>query len=473
VLENGDLTNIGACLFEDTHAINLFSAIYQGKTEFYYGNNAQGFIDYLVNNTPDFKRFNLLYAYELADNLSESFLDAINLDKAWEESQLDLLDDISESEDTPSTELNQPIDADCQPTLNDGITAISNSQEIDEVEEGTFALPSDIQESIDDSIEFVNCTFGVEDSHQSIPVQDELMEAIEDALSESMMGLLAGKSLEPIAVAKEIPEILASIKHLSKTLRNVSAISDSLMRGLEEIKSGYADYGYSFGRDLSKIDASEYCNLATPETKKLFLLKYAKGELLEESTIDKKGLGDLFIGVDTSGSTDDRNNNGITVLDIELGIALSIALIASKNRCSASVIPFHDYVYSPLKFTKSKDKINEYFALLYAKNLEYGGTSFNEAFSYICDRFDDFRCQSKRKPGIVFLTDGYDSLNKSVENRIIALKKRLGVKVYIYFVCCDDPRNHTKHLLRVSDNNFWIDSRKDIKDQLENFEQFT
>jgi uncharacterized protein with von Willebrand factor type A (vWA) domain len=304
--------------------------------------------------------------------------------------------------------------------------------------------------------------------------QDELLGEIESLGAHQVWGLLSTKNPDAECISEQIKQVAASVKSVQKSLKNISAVSESLLKGLEKVKSEYYYFRFDNGRNLQQINTSELAYLRG-ESRQLFLLKYAKGELLEESSQDKKGLGDLIIAVDTSGSTCGRATGDTTILDLEMGISLTLAKIATKNKCKVRICLHHTKVHGDSQWMKGRDVINKYFADIYVTNkcVASGDNDFDMVLGSLCGWMEDRQYTSKRKPGIVFITDGHDSLESSTLERVSQLKSRLGIKLYTYFVAASDPRSHAKELIGVSAKSYWIDAKKPIESQIEAFEDIS
>lgn len=310
-------------------------------------------------------------------------------------------------------------------------------------------------------------TFGLEEHPDGLKHQEPIAKEYGELISG---GLWSSKDQTPAkAASREIKKVNASMKQIEDTLRNVSAVSDSLIRGIESTKSKWGDSGYAYGRDIKKMHKSEYPLLQSDATKTLWFLKYAKGELLQESSQEKKGLGDLVIAIDTSGSTDAKCHGGNRVIDLEMGIALAMARMAIKAKCKAKICFHTTKVWGASEFMRSNNELNKFFAqsFTYGRRLVTGENDFdivlNELFT--SNNFSS----TTRKPGVVFITDGYDSLEPSVVETIEDKKKLYGVKLYSYFVSSRDPRVYARELVSCSNKNYWIDSEKDIGCQVDNF----
>jgi hypothetical protein len=424
-----DLDKVAEFLFEKEKSQDLLKMLYKGIPDEKYKGDSYKFAFAACSSIPGQLRENLPFAYSLALSLEDEFLGLSN-------------------EDHGDTK-NEESDNQCE------------SEE--------YQNPQ-----IDTKLAQVMDQFGFIKTPSGWIEQDELMEeSLEDAVV-LIKGLMAGKSGNADnQIAKECKKIHALSKRLQKTLTNVSAVANSLVKGLNKIKSEWSESGIDYGRDLSKLDSSQYAYLATPESKKLFMLKLAKGELLQESSIDKKGLGDLIIAIDTSGSTEAKTKQGYRVIDLELGLSVGIARLANQNKCKSLIIPYDNNPYNQSEWLKGKEQINAYFAnMLNGKKLRLnGGTEFNNALQCIINILKENKYPAKRKPGIIFITDGYDEVSDKIKDDINQLKAFQGIKLYSYFVSNNDPRKYSQDLISISDSSFWVDSNLPVEDQISNFTQ--
>lgn len=429
-MDNKFLDNLAEYLFPGEHiedSKNLFKSFYHGKPQHDYAGSAGEMLKAACDGQPAGCRLDLSMAYSLTQNITPNFIRALEADRIA-------------SKRGETSKMRKPLvepEKAAQDALNKAFSQ--------------FAIAVDAGGQVS---------------------QDDLMGKVTEDAVLVLGGLIASKNPSALDVGQQLKRIDTSTKTLEKTLKNISAIADALLKGLVQIRSEWAETGYDYGRDLSKIDASEFANLATPATKQLFLLKLAKGELLQESSQDKKGLGDMIIAFDTSGSAFSNTKQGYEIVDLEVGIAYAMCKIAARNKCKSYVLPYHTSCYYQSDWMRDADSINSYFAKMFSgSKLKSGGTSFDSALSRIAKLFEDQQFPTKRKPGIIFITDGYDSVLSSTKEKINDLRRKLGIKLFSYFVSDTDPRKYSKDLLSISDASFWINSDKPISKQIEAFEQ--
>jgi hypothetical protein len=260
ILDEKVLDRVGDYLFEadirdNTDIKNLMKSVYYTDNQEYINKipaNAQNFVTKLQEMIPAFARYNINFAYSLAFKSQTQFLAAIS-------SGMD--------EKKAEVEADKKV---YQALRQYGIKTddATGQTEQDELQ---FAISKNGEEKIECNLE---------------------------------NGLLFGKHNANM-VAANIKAVDVSLSNLQASMRNISAIADSLLNGIEKIKSDYSDSGFDYGRNLQQLDNREFI-LIDPRFKQQFALKYAKGELLLETSEDKKGLGDLIIAIDTSSSTQDR-----------------------------------------------------------------------------------------------------------------------------------------------------------------------
>lgn len=410
---------------QDESVKNLFKAIYHFDSSPYvsrFEGKALELVQKTLEQVPGYAKENLPFAYSLASRLQYKLCNLINNLETKEE----------KNQESPE----QAADNAVQETMQD------------------FGLSEDVSGQC-------------QQEGLAAAICDKGDEQLEGELEMLAHGLQAGK-MSVGDLSRKVKEISANLSKVQKTLKNVSAVAECIVQGLMKIKSEYSEEGFDYGRDLRHVDKRELVYLADEKHKQLFLLKYAKGELLQETSEDKKALGDMIISVDTSGSTSASSKNG-SVLDLELGIALAICKIAVKHKCKAKVLLFEEKQYYETDWLNSNRQLNEIFAkILSGGIIQSGGTSFNSTMNRQCDILEAREYPAKRKPGMILVTDGYDRLKT---DRIAALKKRLGVKFYSYFVSNSNPLEYATDVTSVSDSAFWIDTKKDIANQLDAFEQ--
>lgn len=413
---------------------NLFKAIYHFENQEYvdsFSGKQLEFVNNLLSQCPKYAKQNLLFAHSLTVRSMRMMQSLGNL---------------------------RSLDDDQQEKSKALEVAKKRAEKV---------VDNDIQKQVKAILQDTNQEFGIGVN----PGGDENQNTISKVMAqeaEAKIGLEAGTG-NANRIAGVIRSFDVNAKRLQKTLCNISAISEALLNGLEKIKSDFADSGYDFGRDLRHLDTRELSYLQDERFKSLFLLKYAKGDLLQETSEDKKGLGDMVIAIDTSSSTDAEAHDG-KVLDLEIGIAVAIASLAIKNKCKVRFLFFCDSVYADSEWLLGRQQINKWLAQNLPK-IQGGGTSFNQVLRTQHDILANNQYSTKRKPGLIFITDGYANVSDEIQGRITALKKKLGVKLYSYFAAHNDPRNRSQQLLGISTASYWINASEPIIGQIENFKE--
>ena len=413
-------------LFSEQVDKDMFSSIYWGEIDPSLSGNVAEVVKSAVEKLPGYCKYNMSFAYSYTLQLQRQLR-------------------VAESNDS------SPIKT--------GETA------------KTGKLPEKQEEAVEKALQATMSEYGLTVEPDGLKHQEELHKEALEGEEVILGGLLANGDETPVEVAYQIKKIDTAAKQIEKTLRNVSAIAESIVKGIEKVKSEWAETGYDYGRDLTKIDASEFSYLANEQTKKLFLLKYAKGELLQESSQDKKGLGDLIIAVDTSGSTMGNAYQG-RICDLEMGIAFAMARLAIKNKCKVSMCFHTTRTWGHSKgFMRSNQELNKYFAdKLVNSNLSSGDNSFSQVLTEIFEPLEGLHA-GKRKPGVIFITDGHDRVSSATQELVRNIKKATGIRLYSYFVSSRDPRGYSKDLLDISDANYWVDASKDIGKQIDCFQE--
>lgn len=412
------LDNVASILFPDQPGQDLFKSTYNKRVYGNYSGKAKELLDEIVTTIPAYAYQNTAFAYNITLKLAPKLRSFLSTDE----------------EDKKQNEKKDPK-----------------------------KLAKDALEATKDSL-------GIQDNIDGQKHQDELMDATQQEGESLVWGLQSNKNPNAHAIAEKIKDIHASLKKLKKTLTSISAISDSLVKGIEKIKSPYSAYGFDYGRNLQNIDHSELSYLQG-EYKQLFLLKYAKGELLENSSHDKKGLGDLIIAVDTSGSTCSYASNDLNILSLEMSIALTMCKLATKNKSKIRMCMHTTEIHGDSGWIKGNKEVNKYFAGKYSHNevVASGENDFDNILNGLFDWIEQRQYPTGRKPGIAFITDGHDTINKDTINRVNNLKSKFGVRLFTYFVSHSDPRRHAKDLVTLSDKNYWIDAKKSVVDQIDAF----
>lgn len=428
------LDQVSSYLFESVPGKDLFKSLYNAKTYGSYVGKAKELLDLTVADIPKWAYQSTTFSYSMSTKLLPTF-------EAYIEEEEQKQQEKNQSKTEQQRQRKQPKKASQSPQQ---------------------ALEKAIQQTLDQ--------MGVTEDELSGNIeQDELLGEIQEQGEEKIWGLLANK--QPAhCISEQITKVDAGLKQVKKSLKNIAAVSDALLKGLEKVKTPYSEHGFDYGRDLTKIDAGEFAYLHG-NARQLFMLKFAKGELLQESSHDKKGLGDLIIAVDTSGSTCRGASGKMNVLDLEMGIALAITKIATQHKCRVRVCLHHTDIHGDSGWIKGKYAINKYFANIYVdqKCVASGDNDFNVILGGLCEWMEERQYPSQRKPGIIFITDGHDRINKDTIDRVRSLKERQGINLYSYFVVNSDPREHAEDLVSISKKNYWIDSSKLIQSQIEAF----
>lgn len=429
------LDQVSGYLFESDPGKDLFKSLYNVKTYGSYTGKAKELIDLTISDIPKWAYQNTAFSYSMSTRLLPTFESYIEEDHQKQQEKNQPQNQLSKKQKQPKQPTQSPEDA------------------LKKAMQQTLVQMGITEDELSGGIE-----------------QDELLGEIQSQGEEIIWGLLATKNPDAECVSEQIKKADTGLKQVQKSLKNISAVSDSLLKGLEKIKTPYSEHGFDYGRDLTKIDASEFSYLHG-DARQLFMLKFAKGELLQESSHEKKGLGDLIIAVDTSGSTCRLANSGMNVLDLEMGISLAMAKIAAKHKCRVRICLHHTRVHGDSGWLKGKDAINKYFANIYVnqKCVASGDNDFDVILGDLCEWMEERQYPSQRKPGIIFITDGHDTINRTTIDRVRSLKDNQGINLYSYFVVDNDPRNHAKDLVSISKKNYWIDSTQPIKDQIDAF----
>jgi uncharacterized protein with von Willebrand factor type A (vWA) domain len=304
-------------------------------------------------------------------------------------------------------------------------------------------------------------------------------ESANDEIEQGLMQVLGGKEKREENpqklikdIANKIKQFSANLTTLKKTLRNISAISLSILNGIQKVPTGYGDVGYELGRDLRHVDQRELALLSNPQSQQLFKLKYAKGELLQETQQEGKGIGDLVIAIDTSGSTESKvgckkyRKTDTTVLELEFAIAVAMSKYAIANKAKVKIILFESSVYFTSDWLRSESNIKNFLQKSLVQELTTGGTDFNDPLNQMADLMQG-KIHGKNKPGLVFITDGADKVDQKTSNRVKALKQATKAKLYSYFIDDSDPSKYCQSLTSISDASFWINTDEDIDSQIE------
>jgi uncharacterized protein with von Willebrand factor type A (vWA) domain len=316
-------------------------------------------------------------------------------------------------------------------------------------------------------------------------IADELINGADDNDSDTNNGQQSGTQpgkwaskktgdKNPRDIAVILQQLIFNLKTLHRTLKNVSAISTSILNGIEKVETGEGMIGYQYGRDLRNIDARDLSLLASSATKHLFKLKYAKGELLQETAIEGKSIGDLIIAIDTSGSVTSEvycekyQKTGTQVLDLEFAIAVGMMRFAIKNKAKCKVILFESDAYYTSEWIRNEPELKKFLHTSLVQKLKKGGTSFEDALRKITSEMQTLH-HVKNKPGIVFITDGYDSISPVTSDAFMLLKKQLKAKMYSYFVSNSNPLSYCPSLTGISDSAFFIDHSLDVDAQMSSF----
>lgn len=172
--------------------------------------------------------------------------------------------------------------------------------------------------------------------------------------------------------------------------------------------------GVEYGNNLSKVLSSEFCLLATEETKALFYKKYVQKELKQykENRIEYKGRGHVIYLVDESGST----QGGREYWAKALGIALMD--LAVKDHRNFAFIPYNTKVGN-IQHVNSEN-YSEDTVLNIANTFLGGGTNFTEPIKIATQLLDDDRYDNA---DVVFVTDGEASIDNEILEKFNKIKE--------------------------------------------------
>lgn len=256
-----------------------------------------------------------------------------------------------------------------------------------------------------------------------------------------------------------------SDSRMSKALKNIAAIAQAIEAGLIEIDDQQnPTYKYEYGRDLQNVCVEELVDLASPETRQRFMVKYAKGELLEnKETPSKKGLGNLVILKDRSGSTNQVCVDGINVSDMETAIFAALSSFQIRKRFETRLIEFDENIlYKGDTMSAKKHVSTEVIKAI--GRVPSGGTDFETALES-AQAVIKLQKKGKSKTGIIMLTDGFAWLSEDFVKSFNDFKKKYEVRLYSYVFC--DKLDPKASINFVSDKIYNIQTSIPIVNQLD------
>jgi len=184
--------------------------------------------------------------------------------------------------------------------------------------------------------------------------------------------------------------------------------------------------GIEFGNDLSRVLPSELAMMCNPDLKKLFLMKYVKGELqqYEKESDECKTLGDIVVVLDESGSMN-IDDNIVKAKSLLFGL---YEMCKSDDR-NLNVIRFggRDQIII------HKNVTMEIIIDIISEFKSYGSTSFETPIEIALEMVG-------KESDIIFITDGYAPISDELKESIVNAKENIELKfITMIFGYYDNP----------------------------------
>jgi uncharacterized protein YegL len=274
---------------------------------------------------------------------------------------------------------------------------------------------------------------------------------------------------EPEEVVQLCKGVIRSVSdsRMQKALKNISAIAHAIEFGLVEIEDNQKPvFGYEYGRELDSICTEEFVDLASLETRSRFLLKYAKGELLlDKESPSKKGLGDLIILKDRSGSTNQICvEDAVSVCDMETAIFAALASFQMRKKFKTQLVEFDSNILYQSPIVEKKKHVSTEIIKAVGR-VPAGGTSFQTALQRAEKLIISQPKSKKATKGIILLSDGYDYMTDQYIEKFNNFKKAHQVKLYSYIFCEKLDREAT--IYQISDKIYNVKTTISIMEQLD------
>jgi len=225
---------------------------------------------------------------------------------------------------------------------------------------------------------------------------------------------------------REIAKLAGRMKQIAKLKqKQVSKEARHTLAGLE------------YGRDLSKVRASELVLTLDPVTAPLFYKRYADNELTQIKLRGKERLGNgpLVICVDASGSMAGAPDCWAKAL------ATTLLGIAQAQRRDAAIIHYNGDVVLKQEFQFKTQHQPNTKALLNSLNLNTeGGTNWYNPLNHALALIGKSNCERYRQADIVFITDGDCQLEKKDCKAMNEHRRELKTNIYGLAVDC---RSHS------------------------------
>jgi uncharacterized protein with von Willebrand factor type A (vWA) domain len=192
--------------------------------------------------------------------------------------------------------------------------------------------------------------------------------------------------------------------------------------------------GVTLGDDLTSLIPSELVNLALPQLRAQFAIRYAERQLMvyDQRGEENEGQGAIIVCVDCSESMTSADDHGIT------GEAYAKALALALLEQARNATPVREY--AAILFSHVTDAAIVFPAdqpvqladrIRLAETFTAGGTAFAPALEEALELLEaEYNTTGRQRADVVFITDGYADLPEQWLARWHEQKKRLGFRCF-------------------------------------------
>lgn len=291
------------------------------------------------------------------------------------------------------------------------------------------------------------------------PVHEAVKQAGEQLAEE--LALFAAWGIEPGTVQRmdfaeraALAARLRSMK-LSKFAKLLGRFK-LLMQAMRTKKVEYGRdevVGVELSGDLSRLVPVEYAYMvAHPALRLDFYRRLVEGRMLtrEFRGIEKVGQGAIIACVDTSGSMDTADDNGIPREVWAKAFALALLDQAKISNRDFVAISFSSAGQQKMwEFPRGRGSLED--LIEFTEHMFNGGTNYEAPLQMATDKLErEFNSDGKSKGDIVFITDDDCNVEQRFMHTFLQRKERLGFRVFGIKV--GTSRGYGAGLAAISDN---------------------
>jgi len=247
---------------------------------------------------------------------------------------------------------------------------------------------------------------------------------------------------------------IANMVRENPKLRRLAEIAGRFRREARKVQANKKQPGpdeltdIEIGNDLGRLLPAEIMKLADPLFELDFMKKYLEGNLIQYKleTVEKEQKGPIVVCIDNSGSMSGEREIW------SKAIALAMCQIAADQKRDFEIIHFDTEVKRIDQFSY-KEGIDPERLLESMAFFSGGGTDFVQPLN---KAINDIGTEIK-KADIIFITDGFCTIDENASNDINRNLKENGISLYSMFISMKEEND----LSRLSNESLFIEDLED------------